>query len=189
MNEESMFDPFYLLLWFVPISFLIGVLVLLIRIIKKQLLRSNKYTSRTKSLLNISLIALLLLFAVWWNNTLNSRTPAKEIIEEVSHIQLPENIIVLKDEYHDYFPDYSIECIIQFDRKAAKEYTRAIRKSAAFDRKRLESKELSHLIPSNKGIWCRTDHGYRFGLFNGQQGENIYFDTLTRKLYYEGGSF
>ncbi|MBI3239007.1 MAG: hypothetical protein HYZ43_09240, partial [Flavobacteriia bacterium] len=119
----------------------------------------------------------------------NYRTPGNEIIERVTQIPLPEDIIVIKDEYHDYFPDYSIECVIQFSEKDAKKYIRAIKNNPLYDADFKDNNDPKHLIHSKKGIWYKTKNGYRFSKLDRSYDDKVYFDTVNRKLFYEGGSF
>ena len=183
-----MFDPFYLLLLLVPTFFLAGLLIILKRGLKEKLLQSGKFTKRRNIQLNILLTSILALSAAWWNYTLNYRTPGDEIIEQVTKIPLPEDIIVLKDEYHDYFPDYCIECLIQFNEKDTKTYIQAIRNTPLYNALYVDDNDPKHIIDSKIGIWRKTKNGYSFSKLDRSFDDKIYFDTVIRKLYYLGGS-
>jgi hypothetical protein len=184
-----MFDLFYLLLLLVPAFFLAGLLILLKRQLKVKLVQSGKFTKRRNILLNILFTSILALSTIWWNYTLNDRTPGNKIIERVTKIPLPEDIIVIKDEYHDYFPDYSIECVIQFTEKDTKTYIRAIRNNPLYDALYVDDNDPKHINDSKIGTWCKTKNGYHFSKLDRSYDDNIFFDTVNRKLYYLGGSW
>lgn len=168
---------------------LAGLLFLLVRTFTKKLCESEKITLKTKRSINWGFVILVILVEFFVYKQLTNRTPGTFFIEKVTHIGTPDGTIILRDQYQNFSSDYSIECTLKFDQKGNKAYIQAIKSSPLFDTERFESSDLNYMIQSDKGVWCRTDHGYRFDLFNDQHRYNIYFDTLTRKLYYEGGSF
>lgn len=173
----------------ITMLFIAGLLFLLFRKLTDTLRKYEKITLKTKKIINWGFVILVGLGVFSFYRQLTYRTPGTVFIEKITHIRTPKGTIILRDEYSNSFQDYSIECTVQFDQKGNTEYIQAIKSSPVFDPNHIESNDQSIIVESEKGIWFRTKSGYRFSLFNGNQGENIYFDTSARKLYYEGGSF
>ena len=114
---------------------------------------------------------------------------AEFTLEKISAVRLPNNFIVLKDEYQDMIQDYSILYDIQFDRNSLTELINNIKTSKfynkdAFHKGAWDEKDYV-TIDSMKAIWCKSPNGFEFA---GEVGSTEYFitlDTVTSILKYE----
>ncbi len=173
---------------FVATGIISGLIYLIYLPFKKRLIKSGRLNEKRNRQVNRTILfsAFLLFIILYYLK--DYRISSKDRLEKISAVKLPENFKVLKDEYQDMLPDYSILYDIQFDRNSATELINNIKTSKFYNKDAFHKGawvETDYItIDSVKAIWCKSPMGYDF---SGEVGSTEYYielDTMTSILKY-----
>jgi hypothetical protein len=116
----------------------------------------------------ISLVVLLFLASC------DYRTPSDVRMKNHTKLELPDNFIVLKDEYVEAGKDYSIQYNVVLDDRSMKETVDHIRTSKNFSQSEAEK----------NNVWTPAAKGYYFFLAEDGISYEVIVDTTTNIIYY-----
>ena len=125
----------------------------------------------------VTLVVLILVSCDW-------RTSSSERFSDYCDIQIPENVKVIKDEYHDRVPDYAITYEIKLSKEECSSLIKSIKSSAYFNQDIQENQEIKpNMYVSSSGkkaVWYKTETGFEF--LNDESRTEFYAEVDTIKL-------
>ncbi len=119
------------------------------------------------------------------------RTPSRKRFSKTCDILIPENVVVINDEYQDMWQDYAIVYEIELSDQTCAELTESIRNSAYYnpDVFITDYVEQSMFIDTfgMKAVWARTGSGYYFGNELGRDVYSVEVDTIKLTAKFDEG--
>lgn len=107
------------------------------------------------------LIIMFLLSACDWG-----RTPSKERFEKNSHITIPSDVTIMKDEYEDMGSDYVINYTLRLPASSLKDFIKSIQQSDYYNEAVNPGQQIDDAMlkgkVGDKGVWHRSTQGYKF---------------------------
>lgn len=114
----------------------------------------------------------------------NYRTSSKKRFSKTLDIEIPNNIEILKDEYHANWQDFAIFYEIKLSEKQMTDLTQSIRNSKYYNPSAFVTDYVQQDMYIEKGnmkaVWARTQSGY---IFQNEYGRDVYsakIDTINR---------
>lgn len=118
------------------------------------------------------------------------RTSSKERLEKACDVIIPNDNVVIEDEYQDMMQDYVVIYKFKLSQTSLNKFIASIKKSKYYNPKasRLSfySEELSLPVDSTRSVWWKSNEGYRFH----KSGEKIpvysvLVDTVSMTVDYK----
>ena len=103
-----------------------GLIYLIYSPIKNRLLKSGKLTTVLSKKIDNSDIVFICLVCILFYCFKDYRTSSRKRVEDISEIKLPNDFLVIKDEYQDMLQDYNIFYNIQFNNRGTRELINSI---------------------------------------------------------------
>ena len=182
----------FIFLIIIVLGLLGGLLYLIWLPFKNRLQKSGKLTDKLSRRINWTFIILPCIIGVVIYSFKDYRTPSKERLEKVSDIKLPEDLKVLKDEYHDMLQDYCILYEIQLKNNSMPKLIRNIKASKFYNKNNFHNEAWTEKdfisVDSVKAVWSKSPKGYDFSRPYNRTTYNIELDTITNILKYTEGS-
>lgn len=114
----------------------------------------------------------------------NYRTSSKKRFSKTLDIEIPNNVEILKDEYHSNWQDFAIFYEIKLSEKQMTDLTQSIRNSRYYNPSAYVTDYVQQDMYVEKGnmkaVRARTQSGY---IFQNEYGRDVYsakIDTINR---------
>lgn len=94
------------------------------------------------------------------------RTPSRDRFSDYCNIKIPENVEIIKDEYHDRIQDYAITYEIKLSQEECSSLIQSIKSSVYFNPGIQVNDEIKpsmyKFANGEKALWFKTVNGFEF---------------------------